>query len=118
MLRLLHLLILLLLLAVPGQGGEQDANVTIEALMPPFPTDKEDAYLCTSLPLPNNPLKLTAVEALARQEIVHHILLFGELPGLSGQTGRVSCAGSLQKLWEGTATCLEGTLSWYLGIAL
>ena len=77
----LHLLILLLLLAGLGQGGEQDGNVTIDALMPPFPTDKEDAYLCTSLPLPNSPLKLTAVEALARQDIVHHILLFGRLPG-------------------------------------
>lgn len=40
--------------------------------------DEEDAYYCTVLPLPAAPMKLVGVEPLARQEIVHHILLFGE----------------------------------------
>lgn len=38
---------------------------------------EEDAYICTTLPLPQQPMKLVGVEPLARQEVVHHILLFG-----------------------------------------
>ncbi len=40
----------------------------------------EDAYICTTLPLPEQPMKLVGVEPLAEQKVVHHILLFGE-PG-------------------------------------
>jgi hypothetical protein len=41
-------------------------------------TNEEDAYVCTTLPLPPQPMKLVGVEPLAKQEVVHHILLFGE----------------------------------------
>ena len=40
-------------------------------------SEEEDAYYCTTLPLPATPMKLVGVEPLARQEVVHHILLFG-----------------------------------------
>jgi peptidylamidoglycolate lyase len=41
----------------------------------------EDSYICITKQLPDKPLKLVGVEPLARQEVVHHILLFGECPG-------------------------------------
>jgi hypothetical protein len=62
-----------------GQSAAPNDTFTIDAILPPFPTDQPDAYLCTSLQLPNRPLKLTGVEAVAEQEVVHHILLFGKL---------------------------------------
>jgi hypothetical protein len=40
----------------------------------------EDSYICITKQLPDKPLKLVGVEPLARQEVVHHILLFGEWP--------------------------------------
>ncbi len=45
--------------------------------MPPYETQHEEAYLCMSVPLPDRPLKLVGVEPLSRQEVVHHMLLFG-----------------------------------------
>lgn len=41
-------------------------------------TEKQDAYMCTTLALPDKPYKLVGVEPLGKKEIVHHILLFGE----------------------------------------
>jgi hypothetical protein len=38
----------------------------------------QDAYICTTLALPEKPYKLVGVEPLGRKEVVHHILLFGE----------------------------------------
>ena len=53
-------------------------TIDIEAIMPPHPTTREDEYLCTSIELPDKPMKLTSVEPLADQSTVHHMLLFGE----------------------------------------
>ena len=50
-------------------------NITV----PDFDVQGEDSYVCTTVKLPERSLKLVGVEALARQEVVHHILLFGEL---------------------------------------
>ena len=54
--------------------------VHIEALMPEHHTDHEEAYLCTSVTLPDQPLQLVGVEPLSKQEVVHHMLLFGAVP--------------------------------------
>ncbi|KAI8471286.1 MAG: PHM/PNGase F domain-containing protein [Monoraphidium minutum] len=50
-------------------------NITIPESASDF--GEEDAYICTTLPLPPQPMKLVGVEPLAEQEVVHHILLFG-----------------------------------------
>ena len=56
----------------------------LEALMPEYATEHEEAYLCTSVPLPDRPLKLIGVEPLSKQEVVHHMLLFGALRFCAG----------------------------------
>lgn len=77
----LRLLALLLTAASAAGGGGAARNATqrvsLEAQMPPYATRAGDAYLCTSLQLPAEPLKLVGVEALADPEVVHHILVFG-----------------------------------------
>jgi hypothetical protein len=52
----------------------------VEALMPDFPVEHEEAYLCTAVPLPEIPLKLVGIEPLSTEEVVHHMLLFGASP--------------------------------------
>ena len=47
-------------------------------VFPEHPTDEEDAYLCTTIKLPDRPLKLVGIEPTSDQRIVHHMLLFGE----------------------------------------
>ena len=59
-------------------GGSSSSITDIEALMPEYPTDHAEMYLCTSVLLPDEPLKLVGVEPLSKQEVVHHMLLFGE----------------------------------------
>lgn len=66
----------------------------IEALMPEHHTDHEEAYLCTSVLLPDEPLKLVGVEPLSKQEVVHHMLMFGEATSIL-----------LYHLWD----CREGS---------
>ena len=53
-------------------------NITIPKDASDF--NEEDAYLCTTLPLPQQAMKLVGIEPLAKQEVVHHILLFGGRP--------------------------------------
>lgn len=66
-------------LASAAAPGADDPNVQyIEARMPDFKVDYVDAYLCTAVPLPDEPLKVVGIEPLAKQEIAHHMLLFGE----------------------------------------
>lgn len=63
-----------------GQTHAADSGVAdfkLEALMPEHATEHEEAYLCTSVPLPDRPLKLVGIEPLSSQEVVHHMLLFG-----------------------------------------
>ena len=55
-----------------------DSNaISVDAIMPPHPTDREDEYLCTAVELPDRPMKLIGVEPLADMATVHHMLLFG-----------------------------------------
>jgi hypothetical protein len=69
--------VLCALAAVAADGTDPNVQF-IEARMGQFKVDHEDAYLCTAVPLPDEPLKLVGIEPLAKQEIVHHMLLFGE----------------------------------------
>lgn len=74
--------ILLLLAACvinPCSAASGEDVQYIETRMPEFQVTKEDAYLCTAIALPDEPLKLVGVEPLAKQEIAHHLLLFGTL---------------------------------------
>lgn len=82
---------------MPGETFE------LPVRFPEHPTDEEDAYLCTAIKLPDQPLKLVGIEATSDQRIVHHMLLFGEAP----PTGR-SCL----RLPAG------GTLAWLCGSSL
>jgi hypothetical protein len=43
-----------------------------------YKVDKEDAYVCTVLKLPENGHKLIGVQPMADQAVVHHILLYGK----------------------------------------
>lgn len=63
-----------------SQGAAEASIVHIDALMPEHHTEHEEAYLCTSVLLPDDPLKLIGVEPLSKQEVVHHMLLFGVFP--------------------------------------
>lgn len=77
------LLVCLMGLAWAANPEAENSDVQfIEARMGEFKVDYEDAYLCTAVPLPGEPLKLVGIEPLAKQEIAHHMLLFGEY-GLS-----------------------------------
>ena len=61
--------------AAPDDSGKIRFNITMPK--DAKTANEEDAYYCTVLPLPPAPMKLVGVEPLARQEVVHHILLFG-----------------------------------------
>ena len=61
-----------------ARGGSSSSITHIETLMPEYPTDHAEMYLCTSVLLPDEPLKLVGVEPLSKEEVVHHMLLFGE----------------------------------------
>lgn len=61
----------------PSQGAVQELTSTVEVLIPEFKTDGE-AYLCTRVPLPDSPQRLIGVQPLSKQEVVHHMLLYGE----------------------------------------
>lgn len=54
-------------------------KLAFDILVPPFPVKGNDAYICTTVPFPERPYKLTGVEPIAEQNVVHHILLFGEV---------------------------------------
>ena len=83
-------LVALLILAAAPLATAIGADVTamepifVTARMPDYKVTHEDAYLCTAVPLPDQALKLVGVEPLAKQEIAHHMLLFGALPPLPG----------------------------------
>ncbi|KAG2498330.1 hypothetical protein HYH03_003590 [Edaphochlamys debaryana] len=52
-------------------------NLEVNVTVPPFKTEKEDSYVCVAAHLPPSPHKLVGVIPHARQEVVHHILLYG-----------------------------------------
>lgn len=51
--------------------------IELDFRMPAYPTVREDEYLCTTIELPDRPMKLVGVESLSDQGTVHHMLLFG-----------------------------------------
>ncbi|KAF6260690.1 PHM/PNGase F domain-containing protein [Scenedesmus sp. NREL 46B-D3] len=73
---LLALLLLVTFCTLPSQvpAATSEFEITV-----PEETEVrgEDAYICTTLALPDKPYKLVGVEPLGRKEVVHHILLFG-----------------------------------------
>lgn len=79
--------VLLAILAVVRADGKPAAappapapgeTFELPVRFPEHPTDEEDAYLCTAIKLPDQPLKLVGIKATSDQRIVHHMLLFGE----------------------------------------
>ena len=65
-------LVLLISVATAAQALQVDLKV------PEFPAKGEEAYLCTTVELPAGPHKLVAIEPLADEKTVHHMLLFGK----------------------------------------
>lgn len=64
--------------ALGAGAAEEDPNVEyVTARMSEYKVEHEDAYLCTAVPLPDEPMKLIGIEPLAKQEVAHHMLLFG-----------------------------------------
>jgi len=64
---------------------------------------REDTYVCTTVRLPDQPMKLVGVVPQASMDVVHHILLFGcntphEMPE----------EGKPQPAWECGMTCADG----------
>jgi hypothetical protein len=68
--------------AITGKAAaEPDSlagDLELPVVLPEHPTDEKDAYLCTSVQLPDRPLKLVGIASTSDQRIVHHMLLFGE----------------------------------------
>lgn len=60
-------------------GDAEGKTWTIEAVMPEHPAPAE-SYLCMRVDLPEmNSLKLTGIEPLSQEALVHHMLLFGRI---------------------------------------
>lgn len=67
------------LLLLLGLWAAAAAPSTLDITVPEsVKVEGEDSYICITKPLPDKPLKLVGVEPMAKQEVVHHILLFGE----------------------------------------
>ena len=74
-----RLVLVLLAATIACAAAEEESGVQyVEARMPAYEVHQEDSYLCTAVPLPDAPLKVVGIEPLAKQEIAHHMLLFGE----------------------------------------
>eukprot|EP00198_Chlamydomonas_reinhardtii_P008225 XP_001697562.1 peptidylglycine alpha-amidating monooxygenase [Chlamydomonas reinhardtii] len=52
-------------------------SIEVNITVPPFKVDQDDAYICVSALLPPHPHKLVGIIPHAKQEVVHHILLYG-----------------------------------------
>lgn len=71
--------LLLALLVAWAVSAAAAAPTTLDITVPEsVKVEGEDSYICITKPLPDKPLKLVGVEPMAKQEVVHHILLFGE----------------------------------------
>ncbi len=75
-------LLALILPATSTTAHHIEVNVTV----PPYELQQEDAYLCVAKLLPPNPHKLIGVIPRAEQKVTHHILIYGELGGVLGQS--------------------------------
>lgn len=71
-------IVLCVLAALACVATAASGDISIDITVPEYKVKGEDAYICTTLPLPKKPYKLVGVEPLAKQEVVHHILLFGK----------------------------------------
>lgn len=80
--------------AAESGGAEPSGAFELPVVLPEYPTNEEDAYLCTSVPLPDRPLKLVGISSNSDQRIVHHMLLFGKPPGLGIQQRREGASNS------------------------
>ena len=80
--------LLALLAAVALLAGAGAEELDLDAIMPPYEANHRDAYLCTTVPLPDRQLKLIGIEPLSKQDVVHHMLLFGERGGAKGRPER------------------------------
>ena len=49
----------------------------VDVIVPPQQIDQEDSYICVHVNIPVQASRLLAVQPLAEQEVVHHMLLFG-----------------------------------------
>ena len=98
-----HLLAVALFAAVHMTQAQDDPATgaavvqTVDALMPPLPegaagSGQADQYLCTSVPLPDTPLKLNSIVPKPGPGVTH-MLLFGERPG---RLGGAPMAGALR----------------------
>lgn len=77
-------------------SGEESRNWQIEAVMPDHPAEAE-SYLCMRVDLPSEgSIKLVGVEPLSSQELVHHMLLFGEICKPLPRAAAFFCAVSRQ----------------------
>ena len=67
----------LLLLISVGTSACQ-TGVYVEALVPTdYEVVGEDQYVCFRVELPPQSLKIVGVDPLSKQDVVHHMLLFG-----------------------------------------
>ena len=64
---------------------------------------REDTYVCTTVRLPSQPMKLVGVIPQASMDVVHHILLFGcNTPFQMPEDGKP------QPAWECGTVCADG----------
>ena len=59
------------------QAAPDSSAGSVEVLIPEHEAEGE-VYLCTKVPLPDQSLRLVGVEPLSKQEVVHHMLLYGK----------------------------------------
>lgn len=64
---------------------------------------REDTYVCTTVRLPDQPMKLVGVVPQASMDVVHHILLFG-----CNQPLQMPEDGKPQPAWECGTVCADG----------
>lgn len=69
--------LVLVLLGTCVKGQHQ--NITVDAIVPAaYKTKGQDQYVCFRVDLPPRGLKLIGVDPLSTQDVVHHMLLYGE----------------------------------------
>ena len=59
-----------------GQAAPEGVVEPLEVVIPEHQADGE-VYLCTRVPLAATSQRLVGVEPLSKQEVVHHMLLYG-----------------------------------------
>ena len=83
-----------------GGAGAAIETLELPVVFPEYEVTENDAYLCTSVPLPDRPLKLVGVESTSDQRIVHHMLLYGGCGGKQRAGGSRGLLGLLAQRWH------------------